>query len=54
MNTILCAILDNNHARVTKLLKADRGLAVQHVENAKLYESKIFHWLYAGDTALHP
>src|SRR5437773_12026936 len=43
MNTILCAILDNDQARVTKLLKADRGLAVQHVENAKLYESKIFH-----------
>jgi hypothetical protein len=53
MNTILSAILDNNQARVTKLLEADRGLAVQHVENAKLYESGIFHWLYAGDTALH-
>jgi len=53
MNTILSAILDNNQARVRKLLKADRGLAVQRVEKAKLYESKIFHWLYAGDTALH-
>src|SRR6266550_2109341 len=53
MNAILSAILDDNQARVTKLLKADRGLAVQHVENAKLYKSKIFHWLYAGDTALH-
>jgi hypothetical protein len=53
MNTIISAILDNNQARVTKLLKADRGLAGQQVESAKLYESKIFHWLYAGDTALH-
>src|SRR5204863_619664 len=53
MNTILSAILDNNQARVRELLKADRGLAVRRVEEAKLYESKIFHWLYAGDTALH-
>jgi len=53
MNTILSAILDNNQARVRELLKADRGLAVRRVEEAKLYQSKIFHWLYAGDTALH-
>ena len=53
MKTILSAILDNNHARVRKLLKADHGLAVRGVEEAKLYQSKIFHWLYAGDTALH-
>ena len=53
MKTILSAILDDNTARVRKLLKADRGLAVRGVEEAKLYQSKIFHWLYAGDTALH-
>jgi hypothetical protein len=53
MNTILSAILDNDHVRVRKLLKADRSLAVRGVEEAKLYQSKIFHWLYAGDTALH-
>jgi len=53
MNAILSAILDNDHARVTKLLKVDCALAVQQVETAKLYQSKIFHWLYAGDTALH-
>src|SRR5207244_5537537 len=53
MNRMLSAILDDNQAWVRKLLKADRGLAVQRVEEAKLYQSKIFHWLYAGDTALH-
>jgi len=53
MNTILSAILADNQARVRKLLKADPSLAVQHVESAKLYQFKIFHWLYAGDTALH-
>src|SRR6185369_11983008 len=34
-------------------LKSEPGLALQRVEQAKLYQSKIFHWLYAGDTALH-
>src|SRR5437667_916477 len=53
MDTILSAILDNKQARVRKLLEADRELAVQRVEEATLYQSKIFHWLYAGDTALH-
>src|SRR5687768_2750836 len=53
MNTILSAILDNDQVRVSTLLKSDPGLAIQRVEKAKLYESKIFHWLYAGDTALH-
>jgi len=53
MKTILSAILDNDHTLVSRLLKADRGLALRGVEEAKLYQSKIFHWLYAGDTALH-
>jgi ankyrin repeat protein len=53
MNTILSAILDNDQTRVHKLLKADRGLAVQRVKKPKLYQSQIFHWLYVGDTALH-
>jgi hypothetical protein len=53
MNTILSAILDDDQVRVRKLLKTNPGLAVQGVEQAKLYESKIFHWLYVGDTALH-
>ncbi len=53
MDAILSAILDNDQARVRKLLESDRGLAVQRIEEAKLYQSKIFHWLYVGDTALH-
>lgn len=53
MNTILSAILNNNQARVRKLLQTDPGLVVQCVEKATLYESKIFHWFYVGDTALH-
>jgi len=53
MDAILTAILDNDRARVKKLLKADSGLATRLVEEAQFYESKIFHWIYAGDTALH-
>ncbi|MEP6714833.1 MAG: ankyrin repeat domain-containing protein [Terriglobia bacterium] len=53
MKTILSAILDDDPARVTELLEADRGLVTRQVEDAKLYEAKILHWLYVGDTALH-
>jgi len=53
LDSVLSAILNNNQPRVTDLVSADRRLAVQHVQNARLYQSKIFHWLYAGDTALH-
>jgi hypothetical protein len=53
LNTILSAILDDDVAQTVELLKADRGLAVQRVEAAQLYQSKIFHWVYAGDTVLH-
>jgi hypothetical protein len=53
MKTILSAILDDDQARVRELLGADPGLATKRVEEVKLYQSKIFHWLYVGDTALH-
>lgn len=53
MNPLLRAILDNDRARAEKLLRTDPGLARQQVERPKLYRSKIGHWLYAGDTALH-
>ena len=53
INTILSAIFEDDADRVEELLKADRGLAVQRVEAARLYHFKITHWLYVGDTALH-
>src|SRR5439155_10545552 len=28
-------------------------LAIRHIPAARLYQSKILHWLYKGDTALH-
>src|SRR5262249_3033064 len=38
---------------VKELLKRDVGLAMGLITEARLYQSKIFHWIYVGDTALH-
>src|SRR5258706_6152167 len=53
MNKILTAIVDDNRRWVETLLKADAGLATRLIPKPRLYQSKIFHWIYAGDTALH-
>src|SRR6266404_1025008 len=53
MDAVLTAILDDDQPRVKKLLKADPWLATGLIDAARLYESKIVHWIYAGDTALH-
>jgi hypothetical protein len=53
MNTLLAAILDDDRTRAKELLKADSGLATRLIEEARLYQSHIFHWIYVGDTALH-
>lgn len=53
MHDLLQAILDDDRKRVRELLKADPGLATQQFDEARLYESTIFHWIYVGDTALH-
>jgi len=53
MHAILAAIVEDDRAGVRKLIKADPGLATRLVSEARLYESKIVHWIYVGDTALH-
>jgi ankyrin repeat protein len=53
MKALLAAILDDDRATTKKLLNADPGLASCLVTEARLYQSKIFHWLYVGDTPLH-
>jgi len=50
---VLTAIVDDDRETVRALLKADGGLAARLIGKAKLYDSKIFHWIYVGDTALH-
>jgi len=53
MEAILTAILDDDRPRARELLKADPGFAICLINEARFYESKIFHWIYSGDTALH-
>lgn len=53
MNELLAAIVDDDVSAVKRLLKADGGLGTRLIRKAKLYQSKIFHWIYVGDTALH-
>jgi hypothetical protein len=53
MDHLLAAIVDDDHPRVKELLKVEGGLATGLIIEAKLYQSKIIHWIYVGDTALH-
>lgn len=53
MDKLLTAILSDDGPQVAELLQADATLATRFVAQAKLYEARIFHWLYVGDTALH-
>ena len=53
MDSLLRAILDDDRARAKEILKADRSLATCRIDQARLYQSQIFHWIYIGDTALH-
>lgn len=53
MGALLEAILDDDRKRIKELLVSDADLSTGLVREAKLYQSKIFHWIYVGDTALH-
>lgn len=53
MDMLREAIVEDDRAKVEQLLRADAKIATQLIKEAKLYESKIFHWIYVGDTALH-
>jgi hypothetical protein len=53
LERLLLAIADDDRVGARELIQKDRGLATGLVDRARLYESKIAHWLYAKDTALH-
>ncbi len=53
LEKLLTAIVEDDRPGVLNLLQATPGLATQQVPRARLYDRKIRHWLYAGDTALH-
>lgn len=51
--SLLTAIVDDDRAAVRALLKENAAFASRPIQKAKLYETKIFHWIYVGDTPLH-
>jgi len=53
MNNIVAAILDDDVSAAKKLLRADVAVAMRPFRTAKLYGSRISHWIYVGDTLLH-
>jgi hypothetical protein len=53
LKQLLNAIVDDDAAAAKRFLAADAGLATRRIETPQLYNSGIFHWIYAGDTALH-
>jgi hypothetical protein len=53
MDGLLAAIVDDDRAKVKRLLTATPDLATLLIDEARLYRSGILHWTYVGDTALH-
>ncbi len=53
MELFLAAIVQNDLAKAQQLLSRNPSLANQRVAKPRLHKTKILHWLYSGDTALH-
>jgi len=53
LEAILTAIVDDDRSRAKELLKRDPGVTTSLVQEPRLYQSRIVHWIYVGDTALH-
>ena len=53
MDALLDAIVDDDRPQVKQLLKTSPELATGLIETPRLFQSRIVHWIYAGDTALH-
>lgn len=51
--SLLDAIVGDERARVNTMLERDSRLATCALEVDVLFKSKLFHWVYVGDTALH-
>jgi hypothetical protein len=51
--SILTAIHDDDIPTVKRLLAANKAIAARLISKPRLYEDKVLHWIYAGDTPLH-
>jgi ankyrin repeat protein len=50
---MISAIVHDDVKLAKNLLKEDKDLAARPILTQKLYRSRIFHWIYPGDTLLH-
>jgi Ankyrin repeat len=53
LGKLFAAIVQDDRVTLKALLKADSSLATRRAVQARLYETGIFHWHYAGDTPLY-
>jgi ankyrin repeat protein len=53
MDKITAAILNNDTKQLEILLTGRQSLATQGFVQEQLFNNIIYHWIYAGDTALH-
>jgi hypothetical protein len=53
LDTLFAVIVSDDRVGARQLLIADPGLAARVLDKPRFYDSGIFHWMYAGDTALH-
>ncbi len=53
IETLFKAILDDDKIMVKDLIDRAPTIINSTVQSPRLYEKKIFHWIYSGDTALH-
>src|ERR1700744_1374592 len=53
MKALLTAILADDQRKTKALLETNPELVTSLNEEERLYQTKILHWIYVGDTALH-
>ena len=53
LQALIAAIVADNVSTVRELIAADASAATHPIRTPTLHRSGIFHWIYAGDTALH-
>ena len=53
MDSIISAIVDDDVDMVKCLVEAQPSLITSLIQTPKLHTSRIVHWIYVGDTALH-
>jgi hypothetical protein len=51
--SLFAAIVDDDRSKVKELLDSDPTLTQRGVSEKSRLESRISHWMYSGDTALH-